>query len=96
MFSEQTSAEVGNVYVVSTENRGHTPEELADMALSKILYVGTSVDPILQQQALEYRDQIKAVLIQTISKAMLSERTTLYNLFKGQGHEDMAEILRKL
>lgn len=96
MFSEQTSAEVGNVYVVSTENRGHSPEELADMALSKILYVGTSIDPILQQQALEYRDQIKAVLIQTISKAMLSERTTVYNLVKSQGHEDMAEILRKL
>lgn len=96
MMTEQSAAGLGVVDVVSTANRGLNAEELADMALNKILYCGKDLHPLIKDQAFAYRDRIKAVLVATINKAQKSERTTLYNLFKQQGHEDMAEIVRKL
>ena len=34
--------------------------------------------------------------IHALNQGIKSDRTTLYNEFKKQGHDDMAEILRKL
>lgn len=95
-MTEQSAAGLGVVDIVATENRGHNAEELAEMALNKILYCGKDLHPVIKDQAFSYRDQIREILIRTIQKAQRSERTTLYNLFKQQGHEDMAEIVRKL
>jgi len=96
MMTEQSAAGLGVVDVIATENRGLNAEELAEMALNKILYCGKDLHPLIKDQAFTYRNQIKSILVQTITKAQKSERTTLYNLFKQQGHEDMAEIVRKL
>ena len=43
--------EAGSVMVQTTSNRGFTPEELADNALDKIIYVGSSSHPAIQEQA---------------------------------------------
>ena len=95
-MSEQSAAGLGVVDVITTENRGLNTEELSNMALNKILYCGQDLHPLIKDQAFAYRDQIKEILVQTITRAQNSERTTLYNLFKQQGHEDMADILRKI
>jgi len=96
MMSQSSTPMVGQVEVFATQNRGYSPEEITDMTLNKILYIGKDIDPVIQQQAVEYRDQIRSVLINAIKTAQRSERTTLYNLCKQQGHEDMAEVIRKL
>ena len=72
-----TGAEVGSVMVHTTNNRGHTPEELAEMALDKIIYIGEDVPEPLRDQALAYKERLRAVLIFYMQQAIKSERTTI-------------------
>ena len=71
------AAEVGSVVVHTTSNRGHTAEELAEMALDKILYVGSDAPEPIKAQALSYKESIRKVLVFYMRQAMLSERTTM-------------------
>jgi hypothetical protein len=69
--------EVGHAYVCATQNRGHNAEELADMALNKIVYIGDNVPDPIKEQALAYRENLRDVLVFYMRQAMLSERTTM-------------------
>ena len=69
--------DVGNVMVHTTQNRGHSAEELTEMALDKIIFVGKEAPEPLREQALAYRDNIRSVLLFYMRQAMLSERTTM-------------------
>jgi len=60
------------------------------------MYVADDSDSIIKDQAIAFRENIRLVIAHYMTKAIKSDRTTLYNLFTQQGHRDMAEILRKL
>ena len=96
MFDVEVSASLGNFEVQTTSGRGHTPEELAKNAIAKIISISEDTDPALKQQAEAFRERMFYVIVHTLEQAVKSDRTTLYNEFKKQGHDDMAEILRKL
>ena len=80
----------------TTENRGHSPEEMAEMAMNKIMLVSKDAPPVIRDQAIAHRDKLKEVLIFYMNRMAQSERTTIWALMKQQGHEDMAEIIRRL
>jgi hypothetical protein len=96
MFSVQTSMSVSPVTVTSTSSRGHSAEEVAEMCLAKIVQVSDSAPPEIQQQARAYCDRVRNVLVYYMKQAIASDRTTVYNLLKEQGHADLAELLRRL
>jgi hypothetical protein len=96
MFDVEVSASVGTFEVQTTQERGHTPEELAINAVQKIISISDTADPVIKQQAEAFRERMFYVIVHTLNQAVKSDRTTLYNEFKKQGHEDVAEILRKL
>jgi hypothetical protein len=96
MFDVEVTATAGSVNVQTTSGRGHTPEELSANAVAKIISISRTADPVLKQQAEAFRDRMFHVIVHTLEQAIKSDRTTLYNEFKKQGHGDMAEILRKL
>ena len=86
----------GDVNVQTTSGRGHTPEELSANAVAKIISISDCADPAIKRQAEAFRDRMFQVIVHTLEQAIKSDRTTLYNEFKKQGHDDVAEILRKL
>ena len=96
MFNLEVTASPGEFEVQTTENRGHTPEELAANAVSKIISKSDTADPVLRQQAEAFRERIFYVTLHALQQAVKSDRTTVYNKLKQQGHADVAEILRKL
>lgn len=96
MFDVEVSGSVGTFEVQTTQERGHTPEELAINAVQKIISISDTADPVIKQQAEAFRERMFYVIVHTLNQAVKSDRTTLYNEFKKQGHEDVAEILRKL
>ena len=96
MFDVEVSASLGNFEVQTTSGRGHTPEELAINAVTKIISISEDTDPVLKQQAEAFRERMFYVILHALEQAVKSDRTTLYNEFKKQGHDDVAEILRKL
>lgn len=90
------TSNVGSVKVFTTQNRGFTPEEIAERALEKIIYVGEKSHPVIVEQAKAFREHIRQVLIQYLQEAQESERLTICGLLNSQGHSDLADIIRRL
>lgn len=86
-------AETGILQVQTTNNRGFTPEELASNALDKILYVGETTHPVIKEQAIAFREQIRHILVHYMHQAIKSDRTTLANTFKTSGHPELVKLL---
>lgn len=96
MLDSVGGSQLSDVLVFTTENRGHSPEEMAEMAMNKIMSVSRDAPPVIRDQALAHRDNLKDVLIFYMNKMAQSERTTIWALLKKQGHDDLAEIIRRL
>ena len=87
---------VGVVGVQTSSNRGFTPEEVAERCLDRIISVSDSAPQVLKDQALSYRQSIRAVLLFYIKEAIKSDRTTIYNALVDAGQKDLAEAIRRL
>ena len=87
------SSEVGSVMVMATQGRGQTPEEVAERALDKIIYVGSHAHPAIRDQAEAFKDSIRGVLVHYMHEAVRSHNVTLVNKFKQAGHPELTAIL---
>jgi len=96
MLQANGEGDVGKVSVFTSVDRGHTPEQLADMALNRIMQVNESAPSVIKEQALAYKDRLREILIYYMNSMAKSERTTIWALMKKQGHDDIAEIIRRL
>ena len=96
MLNDSVMSELGNAQVFTSNNGGHSPEQLADMALNKIMIVSDSAPPVIREQAFAHRERLRKVLAFYMHKMAQNERTTIYTLLDQQGHSDMAEIIRRL
>ena len=96
MLDSQSQAGTSNPLGFTTTDRGHSPEEMAEMALNKIMSVSEDAPPVIREQAYAHRQRLKEVLILYMRRMCQSERTTIWALMKKQGHEDVAEIIRRL
>jgi hypothetical protein len=92
----QAAMNIGPVSVITTQGRGHTPEEVAQRCLDKLMYVSKDAPEVIRQQAEAYRAHMYYVLVQYMHEAVKSDRTTLYAELTKQGHADMAELIRRL
>ena len=54
MFDIGVSLSVGDVEVITTDNRGLSVEEAAQMAVNKILYVSKDAPEPLREQAMAF------------------------------------------
>ena len=84
---------VGSVSVLTTHERGFTPEEVAERALDKIIHVGSSAHPAIRDQAEAFRDSIRQVLVYYMQEAVRSHNVTLANRLTKAGHADLTSIL---
>ena len=94
-MSNAGTVELGVFRVETTNHRGFTPEEIAERALDKILFVGTQSHPVIREQAEAFRDQIRHVLIHYMREAAMSERTTLANKFRSAGRPELIDLLNQ-
>ena len=94
MFEAHMSAPI--VSVITTQNRGQTPEEVAARCVEKIVEVSQNAHPVLRDQAIAYRDAVVEVITVYMKEAIKSDRTTIYNAIKDAGHESLAEAIRRI
>ena len=88
--------DLGNInFDVYTSNpgQGHTPEQVAEMALAKIIYVAQDANPLIREQAEAYKNNIRHVLVQYMKKAIQSNHTTLANRLREAGHSELIKLL---
>lgn len=79
--------------VMATEGRGSTPEEIAERALDKIIYVGSNTHPVIRDQAEAFKDSIRAVLVHYMHEAVKSHNVTLVNKFRKMGYPELIGVL---
>jgi hypothetical protein len=96
MFEIKVSAPLDAFDVKTTENRGHTPEEVAELCVNRLISIGDNSHPALQAQARAFRDRMLAVVTQYIKMGIEQDRATISTELSKAGHSDMAEILRRL
>lgn len=87
------TGDVGSVVVMTTEGRGFTPEEVAERALDKIIYVGSNTHPAIREQAEAFKDNIRVVLVHYMREAIRSHNVTLANKLTQAGHAEMIPLL---
>ena len=79
--------------ITSEEGKGHTPEQVAEMALAKIIHVGDDAPLAIREQAEAYKQNIRLVLVQYMKKAIKSNHTTIANKLREAGREDLIKLL---
>jgi len=84
----------GDVLIQSTSGRGFTPEELAEQALDKIVYVGSKSHPVIREQAEAFKNNLRLVLVQYLHQAVRSDRTTIANRLREAGHPELTILLK--
>ena len=96
MFSFESDTQIGNLGVTTTEYRGHTVEEVADMATKKIVSVSDEAPAPIRAQAHAFEKVCKKVIAYYMQQAVNNHICTICNLLEKQGHKDLANIIRRL
>lgn len=95
-WTEALSTGVPLVSVITTNNRGMTPEEVTDLAMAKIIAVSDSAPREIADQARAFSNNLRTVVLYYMKQAVASDRTTVYNALTDAGHPELAELIRRL
>lgn len=85
----------GSVIVRTTNNRGFTPEEVAERALERIIYVGEQTHPAIRDQAQAFKEHIRHVMVYYMKEAIKNDRATIAVRMKDAGHPELIKLLEK-
>jgi hypothetical protein len=85
---------LGSVQVLTTNNRTRTAEEIASLALDKILYVSENIPEPLKAQAFAYKDSIRKILTIYIQSAIDEEKTSCITKLQKANYAELADLLR--
>ena len=96
MFDISSSASVGNIEVLTTDNKGHSIEEVAQMAADRILYIADEAPPPIRDQAIAFKNSLKQTLIYYMQQAVEQDRATICAKLRQNGYSDLADNLRSL
>ena len=96
METDKFEISIGDLGVQTTENRGHTVEEIAEMATNKLISISDSADPMVKAQAHAFRDRCKWIIQFYVSEGIKNHICTVCNELEKQGHKDLANIIRRL
>jgi hypothetical protein len=83
------------VTVQTTQNRGFTPDEVAERCVSKLISVSDSAPPAIRDQARAFQKHMEKVVAFYMREAIRSDRTTVYNKLLDAGHPELAEAIRR-
>ena len=81
MQTDKFEISLGNLGVTTRQNRGHTPEELAAMAVDKID---------------AFKNRIQAIITFYVREGINNHICTVCNELEKQGHKDLANIIRRI
>jgi hypothetical protein len=96
MVSVESGIQVTNVNVMTSDDGGHTNEQIAELAMDKILRVSDSAPPAIKDQANAFKENIRSVVLHYIELARREERATIARKMAKAGQNEMADLVRRI
>ena len=87
---------VGSVNVHTSKNGGLTNEQVADLAVDKIVSISDDAPPHIRQQAKQFREHLKKLLYHYLLLARKEERASIVHILRSNGQKELAEYIRRL
>ena len=96
MFQAKVDVAIGNLEVKTTHNRGHTVEEVAEMATNRLISVADTAPDQIKAQAHAFKNKCHMIITYYMKEAINNHMCTIGNQLEAQGHKDLADIIRRL
>jgi hypothetical protein len=96
METEKFETSLGNLEVTTTDYRGHSLEEVAEMATDKLISVSNTAPEPIKTQAHVFKELCRKVITYYMQEAVNNHVCTICNQLEKQGHKDLANIIRRL
>tara|TARA_R110000787_G_scaffold122919_1_gene233815 strand:- start:1006 stop:1293 length:288 start_codon:yes stop_codon:yes gene_type:complete len=95
MFNLSTGT-IGDVGVVTSNNGGHTPEQITEMCVDKLVHVADSAPPAIREQARAFKQIVQEVVYAHINEAVKNDRLTVKIRLKNLGYSEIAKHIGEL
>ena len=96
METDAFELSVGDLGVRTTHNRGHTVEEVAEMATNRLVSVADTAPDQIKAQAHAFKNKCRMIITYYMQQAINNHMCTIGNQLEAQGNKDLAEIIRRL
>ena len=77
MIGQEGVPVLGNVSVMTTDNRGHSVEEMTELLLRRIISVADTAPPAIRAQAVQFQDSLRKLIHHYMTEAVKSDRITV-------------------
>ena len=96
MQTDKFEISIGNLGVKTTHNRGHTVDEVAEMATNRLISVADTAPNEIKAQAHAFKNLCYKVITYYMQEVIKNHMCTICNQLESQGHKDLANIIRRL
>lgn len=84
------------VNVMTSNNGGHSPEQVAELCTERLIKISDTAPPELAMQARAFREQMLAVVLQYVKMAVAEDRATVATKLERAGMADIAQQIKVL
>lgn len=96
MFTAKLDMNIGTVGVMTSDNGGHSPEQVAELCVDKIISISDQAHPALQQQAHAFREQLLKIVAHYVKMGAQQDRATVCAKLREAGFGDLADQIRRI
>jgi hypothetical protein len=86
----------GAVSVMTSSNGGHSPEQVAELCVDRLIRVADTAPPELAMQARAFREQMLAVVLHYVRMAAVEDRATVVAKLEQAGFSDLSKQIKGL
>lgn len=96
MISVNSPLVLGGVNVMTSDDGGLSTEQVAELAMDKIMKVSESAPPAIKEQAEVFQANVHKVVYHYIELARKEERATIARRMDKLGNSEMADLVRRI
>jgi len=86
----------GAFKVHTTNNRGHTPAEIAQFCVDRMMSVSDTAPPEIRDQARAFQQELLRIAEHYITMGIEQDRVTVGQKLREAGFADLADQIRRL
>ncbi len=81
---------------MTSSNGGHSPEQVAELCVDRLIRVADTAPPELAMQARAFREQMLAVVLHYVRMAAAEDRATVVAKLEQAGFSDLSKQIKGL